>query len=462
MTMAEDALRCDVVIIGCGPAGIFAALKLLELAGGIDIVMVERGFPLDERVRENDRNAGGWLSGWGGAGAFSDGKLTLTPEVGGMLSDIVGLARLEQLIEQVDEVYVKHGAPKELSGTDAEQLAVLSDRAARAGLKLVPMRIRHMGSDINRRVLGSLYDELAGSVRIMFGKEARTLVVEDRVFKGVELADGQRIHADFGIVAPGRAGAEWLQREFGRLNLRVENNAVDIGVRVEVPAVVTDEVTSVIHEAKLLYTSHHFDDRVRTFCMNPRGEVVEERLEDIITVNGHSYKHRKTDRTNFAILVSTQFTEPFHDPIAYGKSIARLANLIGGGVLVQRLGDLLVGRRSTHGRIAKNLIAPSLESATPGDLSFVLPYRYLTDILEMLEALDSFTPGVWQPHTLLYGVEVKFYSIRPKLTVELESEVKNMFVVGDGAGVSRGLVQASASGLIAAEAIARRIQPSNR
>lgn len=457
----DKTTKCDVVIVGTGPAGIFAAMNLIEQVPNIKIVMVERGLPLDKRIRAKTSKGQSWLFGWGGAGAFSDGKLTLTADVGGLLGDLIGLDELSDLIERVDQKYLTYGAPEEISGADKEGQQQLANRAARAGLRLVPMRIRHMGSDITRVVLELFYRALEGKVKILFGKEVKTLVADKKSFKGVELADGQKISARFGIIAVGRAGAEWLQGELGRLDLRVENNAVDIGVRVEVPAVVTDEVTSITHEAKLLYTSRHFDDHVRTFCMNPRGEVVEERLEDIITVNGHSYKHKKTDRTNFALLVSTKFTEPFHDPIAYGKSIARLSNLIGGGVIVQRLGDLLSGRRSTHERISRNLIAPSLKSATPGDISFVLPYRYMANILEMLEALDSFMPGVWQHQTLLYAVEVKFYSIRPKLTSELESEVSGMFIVGDGAGVSRGLVQASASGLIASNAIAKRIQSSN-
>jgi len=455
--MADRTIKCDVVIVGSGPAGIFAAMNLIEQVPDIKIVMVERGLSLDKRVSARHAENQSWLFGWGGAGAFSDGKLTITPDVGGFLGDVVGVDELKNLIEEVDRAYLKHGAPNEISGEDKEKQEELKDNASRAGLRLVPMKIRHMGSDIARSVLNSFYKELEGKLKILFGKEVRTLVADKSGFKGVELADGQKILASYCVVAPGRAGAEWLQSELGRLNLKVENNAVDIGVRVEVPSVVTDEVTEITHEAKLLYTSRHFDDPVRTFCMNPKGEVVEERLEDIVTVNGHSYKHKKTDRTNFAILVSTKFTEPFHDPIAYGKSIARLANLISGGVLVQRLGDLLAGRRSTHERIDRNLILPSLKSATPGDISFVLPYRYLTDVLGMLEALDSFMPGIWQSHTLLYAVEVKFYSVRPRLTSELESEVPRMFIVGDGAGISRGLVQASASGLIAARAIAKRI-----
>lgn len=455
--MTNKVIKCDVVIVGAGPAGIFAAENLIELAPKTKIVMVERGLPLEKRISARKTKGQSWLFGWGGAGAFSDGKLTLTADIGGLLSNFVGVDEISELIEKVDQKYLAHGAPKEVSGADKEKQQQLANRAARAGLKFVPMKIRHMGSDITRGVLESFYRALEGKVKILFGKEVKTLITDKGKFKGVELDDGQKILAPFGVIAVGRAGAEWLQSELERLNLKVENNAVDIGVRVEVPAVVTDDVTSITHEAKLLYTSRHFDDPVRTFCMNPRGEVVEERLEDIITVNGHSYKHKKTDRTNFALLVSTKFTEPFHDPIAYGKSIARLSNLIGGGVIVQRLGDLLSGRRSTFERLSRNLIAPSLKSATPGDISFVLPYRYLANILEMLEALDSFMPGVWHHQTLLYAVEVKFYSVRPKLTSELESDISGMFIVGDGAGVSRGLVQASASGLIASNAIAKRI-----
>lgn len=455
--MLDNDIKCDVVIVGAGPAGIFAAMGLVEKVPNIKIVMIERGLPLEKRISARKTKGQGWLFGWGGAGAFSDGKLTLTADIGGFLSDFIGVEELASLIEKVDQKYLAHGAPREISGADSEKQQQLANRAARAGLKFVPMRVRHMGSDITRDVLKSFYKALEGKVRILFGKEAKSIIVDGRGFKGVVLADGQRILAPFGIIAVGRAGAEWLQNELERLNIKVENNAVDIGVRVEVPAVVTDEITSITHEAKLLYTSRHFDDPVRTFCMNPRGEVVEERLEDIITVNGHSYKHKKTNCTNFALLVSTKFTEPFHDPIAYGKSIARLSNLIGGGVIVQRLGDLLSGRRSTRERISRNLIEPSLKTATPGDISFVLPYRYLANILEMLEALDSFMPGVWHHQTLIYAVEVKFYSVRPKLTRELESEISGMFVIGDGAGVSRGLVQASASGLIAADAIAKRI-----
>ncbi|MBM4432697.1 MAG: FAD-dependent oxidoreductase, partial [Chloroflexi bacterium] len=277
--------------------------------------------------------------------------------------------------------------------------------------------------------------------------------------EGIETDDGERFNCRYLILAPGREGADWLSKEATRLKLTIETNPVDVGVRVEVPAAVTNELTSILYEAKLEFLSKSFEDRIRTFCMCPAGEVIMESTggcDPVITVNGHSYADRSTDNTNFALLVSTTFTKPFHEPIAYGKYLARLANILSGGVLVQRLGDLLEGRRSTPARIERGLVCPTLNSATPGDLSFVLPYRHLKGIVEMLQAMDKLAPGIASSHTLLYGVEVKFYSSRPQLTPSLETEIGNMFAAGDGAGVSRGLVQASASGVVAAREILSR------
>jgi uncharacterized FAD-dependent dehydrogenase len=275
--------------------------------------------------------------------------------------------------------------------------------------------------------------------------------------RGVRLKNGEEILSDFVVLAPGREGSRWLESEAKAHALTLLQNPVDIGVRVELPAPVFAHLTSVTYEPKLVYYSKKFDDKVRTFCVNPYGEVVKEYLKGIWTVNGHSYTHRRTNNTNFALLVSTVFTEPFNEPISYGAYIARLANFLGQGVIVQRLGDLHAGRRSTHERIAKGIIQPTLKDATPGDLSFVLPYRYLSDIVEMLEALERIAPGVNSRHTLLYGVEVKFYSMQLKLSRSLETEIANLFAIGDGAGVSRGLVQASVSGVIAAREILRRL-----
>jgi uncharacterized FAD-dependent dehydrogenase len=264
-------------------------------------------------------------------------------------------------------------------------------------------------------------------------------------------------YADYVVAVPGRDGAEWFANEALRLKLDMSINPVDIGVRVEVPSVVMEYLTDAVYESKLIYYSKSFDDKVRTFCMNPYGEVVMENNSGLITVNGHSYAERRTENTNFALLVSKTFTEPFKEPISYGKNIATLANMLGGGVLVQRLGDLLSGRRSTPERIQRGLVEPTLSEATPGDLSLVFPYRHLVSILEMLEAMDKIAPGVYSHHTLLYGAEVKFYSSRPALTPNLETQVQNLFAAGDGAGVTRGLAQASASGVIVAREIVNRV-----
>jgi hypothetical protein len=285
---------------------------------------------------------------------------------------------------------------------------------------------------------------------------ARILTDDGRVV-GVETERGERMEAQAVIVAPGREGAAWLKAVADELELTLDRNPVDLGVRVELPAVVLEPITELVYESKFIYYSQAFDDRARTFCMCPHGEVSTEFAGDVMTVNGHSSANSRTANTNFAILVSKTFTEPFDDPIAYGESVARLANLLGDGVIVQRLGDLESGRRSTPERLARSVITPTLPSATPGDLNLVLPYRYVVTILEMLHALDEVAPGVASRHTLLYGVEVKFYSCRLQLTPEMETQIEGLFACGDGAGVTRGLVQASASGLLAAQTILRRL-----
>lgn len=449
-----------VVIVGAGPAGIFAALALSGRPG-VRVLMFEKGPDIDERVenchgRGKGRDPKALLSGWGGAGAFSDGKLTLSPEVGGQLACYLPRREVEQLLAEVDEMWLRFGAPAELYGADEEAMAELARRATRADLEFVPTRIRHLGTDRSPRILREMRQSLASNVEVHANEEVVRVLVEGGRVVGVETATGQRQAADFVILAPGREGAGWFAEEAARLGLSREDNPVDVGVRVEVPAELMAEVTEVAYESKLICYSRTFDDRVRTFCMCPHGEVVKEYTEGIVTVNGHSYADKRTQNTNFALLVTTRFTEPFHDPIAYGRYLASLANLLGDGVIVQRLGDLRSGRRSTAERIARGLVQPTLESATPGDLSFVLPHRYLCGILETLEALDRFAPGVGGRHTLLYGVEVKFYSARPKLSACLETEVANLFAVGDGAGVTRGLMQASASGLLAGREVARR------
>ncbi|MCJ7744489.1 MAG: hypothetical protein MUO99_08065, partial [Dehalococcoidales bacterium] len=310
-----------------------------------------------------------------------------------------------------------------------------------------------------RSVLKAMRDYLVSRVDFKLGTTVANILVNKGRVQGIETESGSRLVCQYLILAPGREGADWLSKVASQLKLTMHINPIDVGVRVEVSVPVMEELSRVLYEAKLEFMSPTFGDRVRTFCMCPAGEVIMESTggsDPVITVNGHSYADRKSNNTNFALLVSTTFTGPFKEPIAYGKYLARLANLLSGGVLVQRLGDLQHGRRSTPARISRGLVQPTLKSATPGDLSFALPYRHMTGILEMLEAMDKLAPGVVSRHTLLYGVEVKFYSSRLQLNTSLETEVANMFAIGDGAGVSRGLVQSSASGIVAAREIMKR------
>ena len=455
-------MRYDVIIVGAGPAGIFSAL---ELSGKTDlsILMLEKGSDIDKRKCPASRGLGcincrpcQLLSGWGGAGAFSDGKLTLSTSVGGWLDEYIGKERLSSLLDYVDKTYAKYADSPVVYGYDIDEVERIEKRASLAGLQLIRQKIRHLGTDKCREALQKIRRDINDHVEVRTNTEVKDLLVEDRKVKGVETINGERFLGKYVIVAPGRVGAEWLKSEAQALGLKTLNNPVDVGVRVETLASVMENLTDVLYEPKFIYYSRAFDDKVRTFCVAPYGEVITESYDGVISVNGQSYANRKTENTNFAILVSTSFTYPFREPIAYGEYIARLANLLSGTVIIQRLGDLILGRRSTEERIKRSVVKPTLKTATPGDLSFVLPYRYLTDIREMLQALDKVAPGIYSKHTLLYGVEVKFYSSRLELNETLETKVKNLFTIGDGAGVTRGLIQASASGVIVAREIMQR------
>lgn len=455
-------MNFDVIIVGTGPAGIFSALELADKTD-LSILMLDKGPAIDRRKCPASRGLGcincdpcSLLSGWGGAGAFSDGKLTLSTEVGGWLNEYCTEEKLWDLVNYVDSIYLKFGATKHLYGAGPEKFAEIERKASFAGLKLVQQKVRHMGTEKCAETLRKMRRHLEDRVDIRTRTDVKSLLVKDGEAEGIETKNGEKFHGKYVIVAPGRIGAEWLKAEAELLGLKTLNNPVDVGVRVEVQASIMEELTETLYEPKLIYHSKSFDDQVRTFCVAPLGEVITESYDGILTVNGQSYAERKTKNTNFAILVSTSFTEPFREPIAYGKYIARLGNLLSGGVIIQRLGDLEAGRRSTEERIKRSLCVPTLKNATPGDLSFVLPYRYLADIKEMLQALDQVAPGIYSKDTLLYGIEVKFYSSRLELSNQLETKIQNMFTIGDGAGVSRGLIQASASGVIVAEEIAKR------
>lgn len=461
----NETKNYDVIIIGGGPAGIFTALELLRSRKSTKILLLEKGQSIDKRhcvSSEKGQKCIGCkpcsiMTGWGGAGAFSDGKLTLTTEFGGILGEYITNKKLMELIDYIDSVYVEYGGTTETHGTDAKLIRDLERRAASADLRFIPAKIKHLGTDKCYEILRSMQEFLRQKIDIHFLDSVEDIMVSDGIVTGIRTTKGESFTAEYVVAAPGREGSDWFRSVSKNLHLETAKNPVDIGVRVEVPAVVMQEIADAVYESKLVYYTKSFDDRVRTFCMNPCGKVVVENTEGLKTVNGHSYKDIKTNHTNFALLVSKDFTSPFDSPIAYGKYIASLANMLGDGVIVQRLGDLLDGRRSTPERIKRSLLQPTLAEAVPGDLSLVLPYRFLQDIIEMLQALDKIAPGVYSKHTLLYGVEVKFYSSRVKVSGQLETQIKNLFAIGDGAGITRGLAQASASGVVVAREIANRL-----
>ncbi|AZR72053.1 FAD-dependent oxidoreductase [Anoxybacter fermentans] len=455
----------DVIIVGAGPAGIFTALELVKSGKKLDILMLEKGRSLKERdCPMKSRNINcikcpscAVVSGWGGAGAFSDGKLTLSTEIGGHMPEYIGKEKLAEYIKKADDIYLQFGARDKIYGISPEKAEEIADRAIMANLKFIPARLRHLGTGYSKVVLQGMMDYLIeNGVEVVLGQRVVELLAENGRIKGVKLKDGTILESRYVTVAPGRENAEWLSKEAARLGIDMAINPVDIGVRVELPAAIMKNLTDEIYESKLVFYSKKFEDKVRTFCMCPNGEVVQENNQGLITVNGHTHSHIKTKNTNFALLVSKTFTEPFKEPITYGRYIASLANMIGGGVIVQKLGDLLSGRRSTEDRIQRGLVEPTLKDATPGDLSLVFPHRFLEAIVEMLEALDKLSPGVYNRDTLLYGVEVKFYSSRLKVNNNLETQIENLYTGGDGAGITRGLMQASVSGMVIADDIVRK------
>lgn len=452
----------DVAIIGSGCAGTFAAYELIEKDPGLRVAVVESGkviysrkCPIAEKKTDLCVNCNpcSIMRGFGGAGAFSDGKFNFTAQFGGWLSDYLSEQEVLDLIDYVDAINLKHGAPSEVYSTENSSLG---KTAIGCGLHLLDAKVRHLGTENNLKMLESIYEHLKDKVTFLF--ECPVMAIDKEEDCVLHLENGSEIRSTYLIIAPGRAGSEWFANECKRLGLDLLNNQVDVGVRVEVPATVFDHITDEVYEAKLFYRTKQYGDLVRTFCMNPKGYVVTENTNGIVTVNGHSYHDEKlhSKNTNFALLVSNKFTKPFNEPHQYGKRIASFSNMLGGGVLVQRFGDLIKGRRTNEHRLGQSFTEPTLK-ATPGDLSLVLPKRHLDNIIEMIYRLDRIAPGTANDDTLLYGVEVKFYSSRLRLTSELETEIPDFFAIGDGAGITRGLSQAGASGVYVARTILARL-----
>ncbi len=452
-------MKYDIIIIGAGPGGIFSAYELVKQNADLKIAVFELGNPLEKRRCPIDGEkvkscinckTCAIMSGFGGAGAFSDGKYNITNDFGGTLYEHIGRKKAIELMEYVDEINVTHGGEGtrmySTAGTRFKKLCMQNK------LNLLNASVRHLGTDINYVVLENLYAELKDKVEFRFNYLVDRLEMADggyRVYCGEQFDDCEKC-----IVSVGRSGSKWMEKVCREMKIPTSSNRVDIGVRVEIPAEIFSHLTDELYESKIVYRTEKFEDNVRTFCMNPNGIVVNENTKGIVTVNGHSYEDpaKQTENTNFALLVSKHFSEPFKDSNGYGESIARLSNMLGGGVIVQRFGDLIRGRRSNEKRIEEGLVRPTL-AATPGDLSLVLPKRILDGIIEMIYALDKIAPGTANDDTLLYGVEVKFYNMEVDIDENLETPYKGLYVIGDGSGVTHSLSHASASGVYVARHI---------
>ena len=450
----------DIIIVGAGPGGIFSAYELALRCPEKTVAVFEAGYALDRRHCPIDGDkvkscvrckSCAIMSGFGGAGAFSDGKYNITNDFGGTLYEHVGRDKALELMRYVDELNVRHGGEGtrmySTAGSDIKKQCLQNK------LQLLNAQVRHLGTDINYKVLENLYAELKDKIDFRFQSPVQHI---RKTAEGYEVqANDDWFACRQCIVSVGRSGSKWMETVCREMSIPTRSNRVDIGVRVELPALIFAHLTDQLYESKIVYRTEKFEDRVRTFCMNPRGIVVNENTNGIVTVNGHSYEDdaMKTENTNFALLVAKQFSEPFKDSNGYGESIARLSNMLGGGVILQRFGDLIRGRRSTAARIAECTTRPTL-AATPGDLSLVLPKRILDGIIEMIYALDKIAPGTANDDTLLYGVEVKFYNMEVELDDSLESCHKGLYIIGDGSGVTHSLSHASASGVHVARCIA--------
>ena len=454
----------DVIIIGAGPGGIFSAYELMQKNKDLKIAVFDAGHSLEKRHCPIDGDkvkncikckTCAIMNGFGGAGAFSDGKYNITNDFGGTLYEYIGRKQAIDLMEYVDKINMSHGGEGtkmySTAGTNLKKLCLQNK------LKLLDASVRHLGTDINYIVLENLYNEMKDHMDFFFDTPIEKIEILDNGDYRVDTKDNS-YDCKKCVISVGRSGSKWMETVCNDLNIPTKSNRVDIGVRVELPAVIFSHLTDELYESKIVYRTEKFEDNVRTFCMNPYGIVVNENTNGIVTVNGHSYESAdlRTENTNFALLVAKHFSEPFKDSNGYGESIAKLSNMLGGGVIVQRFGDLVRGRRSNTKRIEEGLVTPTL-AATPGDLSLVLPKRILDGIIEMIYALDKIAPGTANDDTLLYGVEVKFYNMEVEIDEHLQSKYPGLYIIGDGSGVTHSLSHASASGVYVARHIAETI-----
>lgn len=467
--------KYDVIIVGAGPMGIFTAYELMVKAKDKKVLLIEQGLDiytrrcpiLEKKITKCPKNKKGesgcypscsLTAGFGGSGAYSDGKFNITSEFGGWMTDYLSDELVLDLIKYVDSINLAHGAPNEVTNPYTKEVLDIEKRGIANGLKLLRSEVRHLGTEVNLQVLKNIYEEMTSHVEFAFKTKVEDVIVEDNVVKGVKLQDGTLIYSEYVVLGVGRSGSEWLSKTLSNHGIVFTNNKVDIGVRVETNDIIMDEINTYLYEGKFIYNTS-VGTTVRTFCSNPSGHVVIENHHGTMVCNGHAYNDIKlgSKNTNFALLVSHEFDSPFNEPNEYAIEISKLANkLSGGSVIVQKYGDIKKGRRSTKRRIEEGFVKPTLKEAVPGDLGLVLPYNTMKSLIEMVEALDAVTPGIANDHTLFYGVEAKFYSDRPEVDDKFETKIKNLYVGGDGAGITRGLAQAGANGVWVARAIAER------
>ena len=468
--------KFDVVVVGAGPCGIYLCYELITKKPDLNILLVDKGRDiyhrtcpiLNGKIKQCPQDIFGksecypscsMTSGFGGCGAFSDGKFNITSEFGGWMGDYMDKKEVVDLIRYVDTINLKHGAPDKITNPNTKEILDIERRGLAVGLKLLRSEVRHLGTEVNLKLLQSIYEELlAKGVHMKFMTDIKDIVVEKDEIRGVVDSENNEYLGKYVVLNVGRPGSQWLSKCLRKHRIKLKNNRVDIGVRVETNDVIMSEINEKLYEGKFVFTTS-VGTSVRTFCSNPSGHVVVENNNGIVTANGHAYNSSDlgSNNTNFALLVSHTFTEPFKDSNEYAEDISALANKLSNGtVIVQRYGDLKRGRRSTEKRIEEGFVVPTLKEAVPGDLGLVLPYKTMQSIIEMIEALDHITPGIANKHTLLYGVEAKFYSDRVECDNNFETKIKNLYVGGDGAGITRGLAQAGANGVCIARNIIKK------